>query len=469
MANLSSPPHPSPPSSLPSHPDTISHPTSPTPALTPSPAATSSPSHPASRPFQDTAVGRNKSQRWSRDTPPSGKSGGGISPLSFKDALLSTFPPAPSASALAPSESLPRPAPRILLRVANSRSSLAKRSPDAEGWQEAESKCSRKAHQMVERGSRRLVPTDLRGLCFNCFSPEHRAAVCTNRTRCFRCRRLGHRASRCPNSGMSTHPELPVQPPTANGSRILVWRRKEVSPATARGSDGSGGTANLFPPADGAGADGPPPTDAVPSGGVVPVGGGRCRQRRWNAAPAEDNSQPPAVANRTDVMVAMADCVAPRPRRIIDRSEIIASVEEELRYALSILVVGDPMALSVDGLVAELTHRYDLPAGSLALHLLSPNELLLVFSNEADAVRVYDNERPIQLPQVMVHCRRWTRLKNASSFTLPNLVDIEVRGVPPHVWELETAEHLLDKWCWVHALHSNTLEHKDYSSFRVSA
>jgi len=52
---------------------------------------------------------------------------------------------------------------------------------------------------------------------------------------------------------------------------------------------------------------------------------------------------------------------------------------------------------------------------------------------------------------------------------LPQMVDVEVRGVPAHVWKLETAEHLLDEWCWVHALHPDTVQRRDYSSFRLSA
>ena len=83
--------------------------------------------------------------------------------------------------------------------------------------------------------------------------------------------------------------------------------------------------------------------------------------------------------------------------RIINRSERIARAEDELRYALSMLVVGDPTAVSVDGLVAELARRYDLPASSMVMHRLSPHEFLLVLSNEDDAIRVYNEERPIRI------------------------------------------------------------------------
>jgi len=133
------------------------------------------------------------------------------------------------------------------------------------------------------------------------------------------------------------------------------------------------------------------------------------------------------------------------------------------------LVVGDPTAVSVDGLVAELARRYDLPASSMMMHRLSPNEFLLVLSNEDDDVRVYNEERPIQISQITLHCRRWSRFMKATGVTLPHLVDVEIRGIPAHVWELDTAEHLLDEWCWVRALHPDTVDRRDYSTFRLSA
>jgi hypothetical protein len=142
--------------------------------------------------------------------------------------------------------------------------------------------------------------------------------------------------------------------------------------------------------------------------------------------------------------------------------------EEELRCTLLVLVVGDLSAVPIDGLAAQLAHRYDLPAGSMTIHRPRPNELLWVFLIEEDAVCVYNDGKPIQLRQVTLHCRRWSRLKNASSVTLRHLVDVEICGVPAHVWELETVEHLLDEWCWIHALHPDTVERRDYCVSTVS-
>jgi hypothetical protein len=160
---------------------------------------------------------------------------------------------------------------------------------------------------------------------------------------------------------------------------------------------------------------------------------------------------------------------APWPRRIIDRSERIAQAEEDLRCACSVLVVGDPITVSVDGLAAELAHHHDLLAGSITVRRVQPSELLLVCSNEDAVVRVLNSGWPIQLPLATLHCRRWSRLQNACGVILPQLIDLELRGIPTHVWELDTTDHLLDEWCWIRSLHSNTVNQRDYSTFRLSA
>jgi hypothetical protein len=58
----------------------------------------------------------------------------------------------------------------------------------------------------------------------------------------------------------------------------------------------------------------------------------------------------------------------------------------------------------------------------------------------------------------MLVFRRWSRLRNASVVVLPSLVDVELKGIPAHAWELETAKHLLDEWCWVRGLHPDTVD-----------
>jgi hypothetical protein len=87
----------------------------------------------------------------------------------------------------------------------------------------------------------------------------------------------------------------------------------------------------------------------------------------------------------------------PNLRRYIDRSAKIARVEDELHKALSVSIVGDLAAPPVDTLMAELAHHYELPIESLQVHHLSPGDYLLVLSDEAAVVRVYNGGRPLQL------------------------------------------------------------------------
>jgi hypothetical protein len=158
-----------------------------------------------------------------------------------------------------------------------------------------------------------------------------------------------------------------------------------------------------------------------------------------------------------------------KPRRVIDRSAKIVRAELDLCKALSVSVVGDTAALLVDVLVAEFARRYELPTESLELHQLSIGDYLLLLPDEPTALRVYNEGRPIMLAPFMVLYRRWSRLKGASGTALPVLIDVSITSIPAHAWELETAEHLLDEWCWVSKLHPNTVNWHDDSSFKLTA
>lgn len=183
----------------------------------------------------------------------------------------------------------------------------------------------------------------------------------------------------------------------------------------------------------------------------------------------EDDRAPPMELVAAGGPPDTAAARGPRYRRIIERSARTARAEEELRKALIVLIVGELAELSVDGLASEIARRYDLPVELLQLHALSPGEALIVLPDEATAERVYNNGRPLQLPPYTLSFRRWSRLRNASAVVLPSLVEVELGGIPAHVWEKETAEHLLGEWCWVRKLHAGMLNRQDYPAFRLQA
>jgi hypothetical protein len=159
------------------------------PALTPRPATTQLPS-PVSEDYPLGVVhgGRSKEQRWLEDSGACASSAaslvqGDVGRKSYREAL---FSPKPAASR------------------------------DVGGWVTVVSRRSNTLKSLP-----RPVPMDLRGRCFNCFSTEHRAAVCRNRVRCFFCRLSGHRVGVCPRR--RTDPPIP--------GRTLVWWPVAMKPS----------------------------------------------------------------------------------------------------------------------------------------------------------------------------------------------------------------------------------------------
>jgi hypothetical protein len=66
-------------------------------------------------------------------------------------------------------------------------------------------------------------------------------------------------------------------------------------------------------------------------------------------------------------------------------------------------------------------------------------------------------------------CKCWSRLSGAQGCVLPFLIDIELRGIPNHVWETSIVDRLLSPHAWVQQVHPDTLGLVDLSCFRCLA
>lgn len=123
---------------------------SPTPVSAPSPAATHLPSlAPGTTPSPSLATGRSKAQRWRDDCPASSIDGCPVQRDFFKDALLSTKSPV----------------------------FCPNKKEDGDGWVKVESEKARRRRSRPSKPPPRVVPGDLHGRCFNCFSPTVRQRV----------------------------------------------------------------------------------------------------------------------------------------------------------------------------------------------------------------------------------------------------------------------------------------------------
>ncbi|KAG2587500.1 hypothetical protein PVAP13_5NG145005, partial [Panicum virgatum] len=301
---------------------------------------------------------------------------------------------------------------------------------DDEGWQTVVSRRTHKELRRLERRPRRPVPADLRGKWFNCFSPRHRAAACTLAARCFHCRELGHRAHDC--SVRSTTP--------SGRAPRLVWRpvsRVAAPPSTMATS----------------------PAAVPPSTGDV-AGQGRHRRRSRKRrgrrdAPSppppqlpEDSGDSPASTSGADERPVDDGGRPRRPQRVIARSTAISQREERLaERALVLSVIADDPGGHAEFIVPAIAQRFEIEENLLSLHSFGSANFLLISPDEQLATRIFNNGRPLVFPPVRLHVMRWSRFLHSEAAFFSSAMDVELRGIPAHAWDLETVAQLLGDNC----------------------
>lgn len=138
-----------------------------------------------------------------------------------------------------------------------------------------------------------------------------------------------------------------------------------------------------------------------------------------------------------------------RPRRIMDRSTSIARREDELAQALVVTVFGNCLDESADAVLATIAQRAEIELDRLSIRHFGPASFLIILPAEDVAVRVFNDGRPIVTPSHRLYVRRWSRFLDSTAGSLDVAIEIELRGVPAHAWELSTAELLLNEFVWI--------------------
>lgn len=312
-----------------------------TDAIHPSPKTSGTLSPLASLPNPCPTTGRSKAQRWNYCSPSSsdGPTSGDWAPPSYRDILLTFGSEASQAPQVA--TVVVRMPPRITLK-AQPRQAPVANAVDEQGWQKVESCRSHKARLKALSAPRRLVLVDLRGRCFNCFSPELRAALYRSRPRCLKCKNLGHRSYTC-QSGNAAAPLPALQWQRVIPQLTASQDKPKIAIAATEEGQSDGGT-----------------NSSEATGGRKQR---QVRQRRSGAPPALGSSAPVESSNgRASVPDGVLSGGAPRcPRRVIDRSAKIARAEDDLRNTLVVSVVSDIAFVSVEVLAVELASRFELP------------------------------------------------------------------------------------------------------------
>jgi hypothetical protein len=318
-----------------------------------------------------------------------------------------------------------------------------------DGWIKVEGRRARRATAGTSKPLPRPVPVDLRGKCFNCFSSSHRAAACRSLVRCFSCRRPGHRALSCPSRRSPLSPSRPAR----------VWR------PVSRGAACLPGRAQVWRP-----VSREPSSVATPPGAMEAVlsGGLKKRTRRGQRRKVAGDMQ---VDSAVSGQVA-SDHSPGGPARIVKflrRSREVEHAEADLRRVLIVTVLGSGSSDCAAVVLEQLASRVSLEADALHLRVAS-NSFLVFFPSEELASRAINVGQSLFVPPVRLHLRRWSRQALASGGgSLPLLMDIELEGVPAHLWGVGAAELLLDGLCMVQGLHPDSIDSVDMSVLKLRA
>jgi len=159
------------------------------------------------------------------------------------------------------------------------------------------------------------------------------------------------------------------------------------------------------------------------------------------------------------------------PPCIVDWSNHVSRAVEDLAYAVVVSVIGDGPLAAVEEVAAVIASRIEVVASSLVLRHASSSSYLLVLPELAMVERLVGLQQPISSPGVNFRllCKRWSRLSGGHGRVLPFLLDIELRGIPNHVWGASTVDRLLCPLAWVQQVHPDTLGLVDLSCFRCLA
>ncbi|RCV43062.1 hypothetical protein SETIT_9G265700v2 [Setaria italica] len=150
-----------------------------------------------------------------------------------------------------------------------------------------------------------------------------------------------------------------------------------------------------------------------------------------------------------------------KPRHILDRSASIARREDDLARALVITMIKGHEVGAVELVRTTIANRFEIKEESLILRPWGSTSFLLILPTDAMLKRVYNGGRPIITPSARLHVMQWTRFLQSSAASLPLAIEVEIRGIPAHAWELPTAELLLNEYCWIVGLHPSIAERRD--------
>jgi hypothetical protein len=100
-------------------------------------------------------------------------------------------------------------------------------------------------------------------------------------------------------------------------------------------------------------------------------------------------------------------------------------------------------------ILEALTSKYGLEADALQIRRVASNSYLAFFPSVEHAVRALADGHSISIPLSGCILGGGHQASPSGGGALPVLMDVELGGIPAHLWGIDTAEHLLGGHCIV--------------------
>lgn len=147
----------------------------------------------------------------------------------------------------------------------------------------------------------------------------------------------------------------------------------------------------------------------------------------------------------------------PPPRRMISRLVVISQREERLAgCALSLSVIADNPGSLSESILPAIAQRFEIEESLLSIHNLGPASFLLISPDDITATRILNDGRPLSIPPGRLYAMRWSCFFSSSAALFSSAVEVEIRGIPAHALDLETASQLLSDCCVPCVVHLDT-------------
>jgi len=114
---------------------------------------------------------------------------------------------------------------------------------------------------------------------------------------------------------------------------------------------------------------------------------------------------------------------------------------------LGLSVIADNPGGILELILPAIASRFEIEEHLLSLHNFGPANFLLISPDEQSATRIFNNGRPLVIPPARLHLMRWSRFLHSEAAAFPSAVDVELRGILAHAWDMETAAQLLGDDC----------------------